>query len=359
MAGRILTSAAILLVGRLASDVQDVPDVLPSPARDPILDEVMLSRFKSFLQTSGRSYKDRETFAKRLAIFSANAAFIDDFNRRSSDGLKLGVNQFADLTRDEFRQTYLSSIPRRKSIQHPRKVGQKKADSIVNMNVPSSIDWRQKGAVTPVKDQKDCGSCWAFSTTGAIEGAYFLASGKLVSLSEGELVDCAGDGNHGCRGGEPDWAFKWVERNGICSEKSYPYTGFGDECHNQWGPCSEVVQISGFKDLQENSELALKNAVAQQPVSVLIEADTDIFRFYKSGVLKDKCGTGLDHAVLAVGYGTESGQDYWLVKNSWNASWGDEGYIKLARTDSSMSYGECGIAMQASYPVISSSSLVV
>lgn len=223
--------------------------------------------------------------------------------------------------------------------------------------LPNSVDWRTKGAVTSVKDQKACGACWAFSTAGAIEGAWFLTNGSLISLSAEELVDCSGGS---CAGGKPVNALDWVAEHGICSEKSYPYTGYGDECHNQFWPCQKAAQIVGHTAVEPNNEMALKAAVAQQPVSVLIEADTDIFRFYKSGVLNNSgCGNFLDHAVLAVGYGTEEGKAYWLVKNSWNVSWGDHGYVKLARTDSTASAGECGIAMQPVFPVIERVSLLV
>lgn len=226
--------------------------------------------------------------------------------------------------------------------------------------VPKRVDWREKGAVTPVKDQKNCGSCWAFSATGAIEGASFLATGSLVSLSEEELVDCSRGGNRGCSGGEPINAFDWIAKNGICSERSYPYTAYQDECHNQFNPCQEATKIDGYTAVTPNNEVALKQAVAQQPISVEIDANTDLFRFYKSGVLKgDACGTSLDHAVLAVGYGTENGQDYWLVKNSWNVSWGDKGYVKLARTDSTYSSGQCGIARKPSFPNIGSQNFIV
>lgn len=337
--------AATVLVYRL--DAQD----------NGSFDEATLNSFEAFLKSSGKSYTDESTYARRLGIFASNSAFVDSFNNNAAGSLRLAINQFADLTKQEFKEQYLSSTP-----ASAPSSGSWSGSSVAVL--PDRVDWREKGAVTPVKDQKTCGSCWAFSATGAIEGAWFLAKGSLLSLSEEELVDCAKNGkNRGCSGGDPMNAFDWIAKNGICTEKAYPYTAFEDECHNQWTPCDVAVKIEGYTHVTTNNEAALKQAVSQQPISVEIEADTDVFRFYKSGVLKDggniTCGTGLDHAVLAVGYGTQDGQDYWLVKNSWNVSWGEAGYIKLARSNSTEAYGQCGIAMNPSFPTIASSNLVV
>eukprot|EP00929_Paragymnodinium_shiwhaense_P081684 TRINITY_DN42810_c0_g1_i1.p1 TRINITY_DN42810_c0_g1~~TRINITY_DN42810_c0_g1_i1.p1 ORF type:complete len:349 (+),score=48.60 TRINITY_DN42810_c0_g1_i1:57-1103(+) len=318
----------------------------------------LLKQFQDFRNVYGKVYSDDVTLSERLEVFARNVDFIDSFNRNSTaGGLRLGVNQFADLTAAEFKKQYLSSL------QLSPPPGAKNVniafEAPPDVFLPDSIDWRKKGAVTPVKDQKNCGACWAFSTTGAIEGAWKLAGNPLVSLSEQELVDCSAGWKGGCAGGEPSSAFEWVQKNGICSNQSYPWTSFQDECHNQFSPCQSILTIQGYTRLPESNENALKAAVAQRPVSVEIEADTDLFRFYKSGVLKGQCGTSLDHAVLAVGYGTDAGQDYWLVKNSWNDSWGEQGYVRLARTSSAASPGECGIAMHAMFPVIGPQSVLV
>lgn len=181
-------------------------------------------------------------------------------------------------------------------------------------DVAASIDWVAKGAVTPVKNQQQCGSCWAFSTTGAIEGAYFVASGKLESLSEEDLVQCDHNGDQGCQGGLMDNAFDWVSENGICSESAYPYTSGGGTTGTCKTGCSAVVTITGHTDVPSKDEDALKAAVSKQPVSVAIEADKSAFQLYSGGVLDSAaCGTSLDHGVLVVGYGTD-GKDYWKVK---------------------------------------------
>merc|ERR1712072_594782 len=217
-----------------------------------------------------------------------------------------------------------------------------------------SIDWVAKGAVTPVKNQKHCGSCWAFSATGALEGAYFVASGKLVSLSEEDLVQCDTAHDHGCRGGLMDNAFNFVEKNGIASEADYPYTsGYGVT-----GSCKSdlehrpVVTIESYTDVPSGGENALKAAASKQPVAIAIEADKSAFQLYSGGVLDNPgCGQQLDHGVLLVGYGTDSGKDYWKVKNSWGASWGEQGYIRMVR-----GANKCGIADgPPSYPTVSGS----
>jgi C1A family cysteine protease len=221
-----------------------------------------------------------------------------------------------------------------------------------NVLLPSSVDWRQKGAVSSVKDQGQCGSCWTFSSTGAIEGSWAIAKGQLLDLSEQQLVDCATGfkyGSHGCNGGQMEGAFKYVIENGQCTELSYPYLAKDGACQK----CQSSVTMSRCYDVKPNDQLSLKSAVSKQPVAVAIEADTFYFQSYSSGVLtSDKCGTKLDHGVLAVGYGTENGNDYWLVKNSWGTSWGDKGYVKIGRSDSTNDPGICGIAMQPSYPVV-------
>jgi len=209
------------------------------------------------------------------------------------------------------------------------------------VGVPASVDWRTS-AVTGVKNQGSCGSCWAFSSTGAIEGINKIKTGSLISLSEQQLVDCSKSyGNLGCNGGLMDNAFKYAKANKLETEADYPYTGKGATCG--YVASKGKVSLSGLTDVTANSGSQLQAAVAQQPVSVAIEADKAVFQSYKSGIITSTaCGTTLDHGVLVVGYGTESGTDYWILKNSWGTTWGEKGYFRILRSAGS-GPGICGL----------------
>jgi C1A family cysteine protease len=293
--------------------------------------------FTQFVKKFQKQYPTDEVF-DRFNAFKQNLAVIEAHD--SSVGWSMGVNQFTDLTPAEFSSMYLGYRHRENSYFRNLNLHEVPADQVL----AASIDWQQKGAVTPVKDQGQCGSCWAFSTTGAVEGAVEIKKGQLISLSEQELVDCAGSsGNQGCNGGLMDDAFQWIVKNGgIGSEASYQYTARDGTCKK----VANVAGISGFKDVQSGSETALMSAVNLQPVAVAIEADQSGFQHYKSGVFAGPCGKSLDHGVLLVGYGTDGSTDYWRIKNSWGSSWGDQGYIRLKRGGDL-----CGLADAASYPI--------
>jgi C1A family cysteine protease len=306
--------------------------------------------FTNFQERFSKTYSNIQELETRFAIFRENFIGILSHNADLSQNFTMGVNQFTDLTPEEFRAQYVGRLK--------AEVGSYgcKSFSSSDSGAPSSIDWRTKGAVTSVKDQGQCGSCWSFSATGAVEGAWAISKGELIDLSEQELVDCATGisyGSHGCNGGQMEGAFKFIIENGQCSLSSYPYTSGTTKTGGYCQKCSAVAQISSCSNVKPNDQISLKAAVAMQPVAVAIEADTRYFQSYSSGVLTSSlCGTNLDHGVLIVGYGSENGIDYYLVKNSWGTTWGDKGYVKIARSSSSNDPGICGIAMDPSFPTV-------
>jgi len=294
--------------------------------------------FTQSVSDNDKAYSHGEFFT-RYHTFKANVDFVNHHNSLNRT-YTLAINKFADMNTVEFGKTMCGYKREFRAVA-------RMPSAVANRAVGDSVDWVAKGAVTPIKDQGQCGSCWAFSATGGIEGAVQIKTGTLQSASEQQLVDCSGsEGNQGCNGGLMDYAFSWVIKNGgIASEEAYRYTG-------RDGACKKVpssLAITDFKDIAEGDEDALLKAVAQQPVSIAIEADQGCFQFYHTGVLDDpSCGTNLDHGVTAVGFDTDAatGKDYWRVKNSWGTSWGDRGFIKLVRGKN-----QCGIALAASYPV--------
>ena len=296
-------------------------------------------------------------FAHYLENFIENDKFISSHNSKPQTTYKLGHNQFSHLNEDEWRDYVQRGLTRARTPLYSQ-AHRAPADP---SSLPDSVDWVSKGGVTPVKDQGSCGSCWSFSTTGAIEGAEFAKYGELVSLSEQMLVDCDnrrnGGSDLGCNGGLMDDAFTWISKNGgLCLEDEYPYVSGKSGRSNKCGQatCTKKAhsEVKSFTDVEPNSDLALMSALAQQPVAIAIEADQKAFQLYESGVFTGTCGANLDHGVLAVGYGSLDGVDYYKVKNSWGPKWGQDGFILLQR-GVEQKEGQCGILSgPPSYPVL-------
>ncbi|XP_053906898.1 cathepsin S [Cuculus canorus] len=311
--------------------------------RDPTLDW----HWELWKKTYGKEYGHEKEEGKRRVTWERNLRLVMLHNLEHSLGLRsyqLAMNHLADMSSEEVvaLMTGLNVAPQRnRTTTYRPQPGSK---------VPDAVDWREKGCVTEVKNQGACGSCWAFSSVGALEAQMKLKTGKLVSLSAQNLVDCSiMYGNKGCGGGWETNAFQYIiDNRGIDSEESYPYTGQEGAC--RYNPAARAATCSGYVELPYGNETALKDAVANVgPISVNIDARQPTFFLYKSGIYHDpNCSQVVNHAVLVVGYGSLDGQDYWLVKNSWGVHFGDQGYIRMARNRGN----HCGIASYAVYPRI-------
>lgn len=296
--------------------------------------------FLLFQEVYDKVYETPQERIYRLRLFIEKYEKIKAHNERESS-YKLGFNFFSDMSLEEVRSKYFGY----------KKLDDEEPDYDYSLldDEPSNedVDWEAVGAVTPVKNQGSCGSCWAFSATGALEGMDFIFNKqtKVNSFSEQQLVDCSRSyGNEGCDGGDMNLAFKYVKTNAITTENDYPYTAKDGKCQKPHG----VLRISGYKTVPPKSSAALAHACDSQPISISIDADA--IMDYKSGIFDDKrCGTNLNHGVLLVGYT----QDAWKVKNSWSEDWGEKGYIYFSRTAVPDKHGGiCGILLDNTYPFI-------
>jgi len=288
-------------------------------------------------QKNGKAYGTNSEEDYRLHVYAANFAEVGRISNEHP-ATEFELNKFADLPSDEFASIYTGYLGN--SV-----LKQSKTVRLDESNLKDEVNWVTAGAVAAVKDQGHCGSCWAFSAVSAIETANYLQKNmsSVPTYSEQQLVDCAGGEYHnlGCRGGLFDYAFDYVEDHSLQTEDDYPYRATDNSCRSGTG----VGTVTDFTDVEHMSASQLRAALNNQTVSVAIQADQSVFQFYKSGVLTSSaCGTQLDHAVMSVGYGNEDGEDYFLVRNSWGASWGDHGYIKIGADN------VCGILQSPSYP---------
>ncbi|KAK9086698.1 hypothetical protein Syun_029092 [Stephania yunnanensis] len=321
----IFAALFILLVVSTTSQV--------GASRD-LQDVAMAERHEKWMARHGRVYKDADEKERRFHIFKANVKFVEASNNVKGRSYKLSANQFADLTNEEFVATHTGY--KRGSSELWRSTTPFRYENVTDL--PSSMDWRQKGAVTPIKNQGNCGIAQ-------------IKTGKLISLSEQELVDCdTGKYAQGCDGGLMKEAFEFIKTQGLASNANYTYKAEDSICKTN-AESHPAAKIKGYETVPAN-EKALLKAVANQPVSVGIDADGSAFQFYSGGVFKTSdCGTDLGHGVTAVGYGsTSDGTKYWIVKNSWGTSWGEKGYVRMKR-DVGSAEGTCGIVKDASYPI--------
>jgi cathepsin L len=304
------------------------------------------SEFLKWTKKYNKFYHHDE-FTYRFQIFKNNLDFIDKHNSDKTKTYTVGMNQFGDLTTEEFRSLYLGVKISNKSNNNI-----KLFKPMEKLELPQNFDWINWDAVTPVKNQGQCGSCWAFSTTGVAEGCHAIQAAKLVSLSEQNLIDCStAYPNEGCSGGDPRVAMQYIiDNGGIDTESSYPYTGQEGTCH--FNPSAVGATLPGYAAVESGNENALLQAVAKAPTSVCICGASDqSFQFYKGGIYNNpSCPNSLnqiDHAMLAIGWGVDNGTPYWLIKNSWGSDWGYYGLVLMMRNDNN----QCGIATYATVPV--------
>ncbi|CAG9331412.1 unnamed protein product [Blepharisma stoltei] len=297
--------------------------------------------FKSYILKYNKNY-NKDEYLKRFKIFRDNLGFIHNQNALGLTWT-VGINQFTDLTTQEFKAKYLHS-----KIELPETYSQETVKE-KPLNVASSIDWRSVGAVTPVGIEGLCNSDYAFASVGAVEGIWKISGNPLVVLSEQEIVDCSiSYGNKGCGGGLVDHAYSFIQSKGLTSALLYPYIGTDEKC-NENAVNREIVKIQGANIVQANNPLSLQYQVATQPVSVYVDADNYVWQYYNGGVVTKNCGTELSHSVLIVGYNMTASPAYWIVKNSWGATWGESGYIRIGISSGA---GVCGINMAGSYPTL-------
>jgi cathepsin L len=296
--------------------------------------------FNDWLLDNNKYYKSEGEYNYRLSVYQSNLEYIQNHNSQDL-GFTLSMNQFGDLTSEEFGNLYLLNQLSVSPVVNP------KVESLAN----DSVDWRTKGVVGPVEDEGQCGSCWAFVTAESIASACAIKNGKLVLLSVQQIIDCSfAYGNEGCDGGLPDNAFKYVIANkGLDTWASYPYNAMTGNCNfnpANVGSCN----VASYQDVTSGDENALVNAINLEPIATAIDASQTSFQFYSSGVYYEpNCSsTELDHGVLIIGYGTQDGKDYYLVQNMWGTSWGMQGYILMSRNRDN----NCGIATSASYPIV-------
>ncbi|RYR68542.1 hypothetical protein Ahy_A03g015040 [Arachis hypogaea] len=297
-------------------------------------------RHEKWMEEYGKVYKDGEEKERRFRIFKNNVEFIESFNAAGDKSFKLSVNRFADLSVEEFKAS-LNGLPKSHWQTTPFR-----HENVTD--IPETVDWRKRGVVTPIKDQGTCGSWWAFSSVAAVEGIHKISTGKLVSLSVQELVDCVRGDSEGCYGGYMEDTMEEYQVNQTTHNKQVDKPCKANEketIHN-------VAKIKGFEKVPSNNEKALLKAVAKQPVSVYLQASGYYFQFYSSGIFTGICETEPDHTATVVGYGKDKdGTKYWIVKNSWGTDWGEKGYIRMKR-EVHAKEGLCGIANNATYPII-------
>ena len=308
---------------------------VPTPVREA---------FKEWRLAYGKSYGTSQDLEFRTKVFYQNFLKVKEMSKQAKS-YTVGLNKFSDMTEEEFVAKYTGYNPSTsRLLEKNKRVG---ADELGKP--AKKVDWRRRGAVNPIKNQGRCGSCWAFATVHSIEAAHAIKSGELLDLSEQQLVDCAGGiwFNHGCNGGLPSFAFRYIRHaGGLTKQSEYPYNAKDGSCQH---PKDLYAKLDTWVNVKSDVE-SVEAAVTQQPLAIAIHANP--IMHYTSGIFEDQhCGTQLNHAVGLDGYGSQGGQDYWIVRNSWGTDWGEDGYIRMAKGTGARG-GTCGLLMETSFPVM-------
>jgi C1A family cysteine protease len=320
--------------------------ILTNALISPELEDVASrSLFEVWKSQHGREYASTEEENYRYTVFLTNYQYIQSYNA-ANIRTTLALNQFADLRNDEFASVMTSGVTK----DDLKKGHSEKAPKILSTeSIPDYVNWVQAGYVTPIKNQEQCGGCWAFAAASSMESFYALTGGPLTSFSAQELIDCVGtcDGCDGCSNLYN--ALQWTSVYGIESWDSYPFEGQQGSC--QYSQAQVISRNSGFENVAENNMDQFLAAIAQQPVNVGIEASQNVFQFYSTGVIGSDCGDEIDHAVTAVGYGSYNGENVYLIKNQWGTTWGQEGYGFISgNPNANGGSGACGILSCPVYP---------
>ncbi|XP_037915980.1 procathepsin L-like isoform X1 [Hermetia illucens] len=347
------------VVGRVAGRFSQSLDRLPVSGRLPNFANLphpgRFSNFFDFLTKTGKRYVSYAEFKLRESIFNARQALADKHNELFMSGIsayEMGLNFFSDLKTEEFLAGLTGRRKNAYRDYNRLRIDYRKPEACQKVAIPDSFDWREQGGVTPVKFQGlECGACWAFAVTGSIEGHVFRKTGQLINLSEQNLIDCSTNyGNTGCDGGYHDYGYEYIiDNHGISKAEPYPYIEKQEQCH--YRPAQRATTIKGYVTIPPGNETLIKEVVATLgPVAASVNAGPDSFQLYKGGIYDDEeCNKDeVNHEILIVGYGSEKGKDYWIIKNSWTDKWGEKGYMRLPRNANSF----CGIASEASYPIV-------
>jgi C1A family cysteine protease len=298
-------------------------------------DSYIFGRFQEFTVKHNKKYSSIEETVARFKVFQSNYARLESFSLNSDRTYSVGINKFADMTPQEFRKTYRNLDINMLNVEKAKSEGLTFSEA-----APESHDWRKEGAVGPVKDQGQCGSCWAFSTVGNLEGLNYIKTKKFVQFAEQQLVDCDKGQDQGCNGGLMENAFAYLKTAGGLEKSSdYKYTARDGTC--KFDKSKSAIQVTGSVFAKSQDEEEIKSFLySTGPLAIAINAEP--LQFYNGGIIDadaNECDPqSLDHGVTLVGYGSENGQDYWIVRNSWGSGWGEEGYFRFARGK-----GTCGV----------------